>query len=112
VEQPGKSYEDKRQLTLDFSKSVLPEDQSATRPKTVSDGRRGAIRTIRQRVAGTVSVNLKVKFIGEVLSGVEALVEKAQALRTAVKGDGTKKGWWGGVAKGIRLTCPTPAGAP
>jgi len=92
VEQTGKSYEDKKQLLLDFSKSLLPEDKPAKRSETVSNGRRGAIRKLRQRAAKTVTTDLKVRFIGDVIPDTETLDEKAQALRTAVKGDGTKKG--------------------
>jgi hypothetical protein len=81
VEQPGESYEDKKQLLLDFAKSLLPEEKPAKRSETVSDGRRDAIRTIRQRVANTVATDLKVRFIGDVIRGTEDLVQKAQALR-------------------------------
>jgi hypothetical protein len=90
VEQPGKSYEDKRQLILDFSKSVIPTGPEST--PDVRQARVQTIRTLRQRVANTVAVDLKVRFIGDVIPDTETRVEKAQALRTAVKGDGTKKG--------------------
>jgi hypothetical protein len=82
LEQPRKSYADKQQLLLDFSRSVIGEDPAAEGEG--NNARRvGNLRLIRSRVAETLARDLKVNFIGEDITSPADLVAKAQVLRNA-----------------------------
>ena len=88
LEQPKASYEDKRQLLLDFSKSILEGDArevAATTEGLAQErdlrGRIGNAAIIRQRLASGLETDLQVRFIGETIGSPEELAVKAQALR-------------------------------
>ena len=82
LEQPRKSYADKQQLLLDFSRSVIGEDPAAEGEG--NNARRvGNLQLIRSRVAETLARDLKVNFIGEDITSPADLVAKAQVLRNA-----------------------------
>lgn len=88
LEQPKASYEDKRQLLLDFSKSILEGDAgevAATSEGLAQErdlrGRIGNAAIIRQRLARDLETDLQVRFIGETIGSPEELAVKAQALR-------------------------------
>jgi proteasome lid subunit RPN8/RPN11 len=80
LEQPRVSYDDKRQILLDFSQSILGSDQAGNQPGSDS-GRRSGLSVIRQRLADQLNADLKIDFIGEQVADIEALAVKAQALR-------------------------------
>lgn len=81
LEQPRVSYEDKRQLLLDFAKSITDGDSGGT-GQAVNDPRGlRRLQLIRSRLVEKVRVDLQVRFIGDTIDSVETLVEKAQALR-------------------------------
>jgi len=88
LEQPKTSYEDKRQLLLEFSKSILEGDArevAATTEGLAQErdlrGRIGNAAIIRQRLASGLETDLQVRFIGETIGSPEELAVKAQALR-------------------------------
>jgi hypothetical protein len=91
LEQPRASYDDKRQLLLDFAQSIVGDEKSAPakppgNPDNQGDllGRRGGlgdIQIIRQYLAEDLATDLQVRFIGETIGSPEALAVKAQALR-------------------------------
>lgn len=80
VEQPKARYEDKRQLLLDFSESIVgdPKESAGARADI---GTLGALQVIRQRLALDLAENLKVGFIGESVHSPDDLARLAQALR-------------------------------
>jgi len=81
LEQPKARYEDKRQLLLDFSQSILGRRDESI-PGTGGDlGRLGSLQIIRQRLAADLAENLQVGFLGETLKDSDDLAYFAQALR-------------------------------
>jgi hypothetical protein len=87
LEQPKASYEDKRQLLLDFAQSILEGDSGKASGEKELDqegdlrGRIGNASIIRQRLARDLETDLQVRFIGETIGSPEELAVKAQALR-------------------------------
>lgn len=87
LKQPKASYEDKRQLLLDFAQSILEGDSGKASGKKELDqegglrGRIGNASIIRQRLARDLETDLQVRFIGETIGSPEELAVKAQALR-------------------------------
>ncbi|MEI7955996.1 MAG: JAB domain-containing protein, partial [Verrucomicrobiota bacterium] len=79
VEQPRARYEDKRQLLLDFSKSILGPAQKGHAAD--SSTRLGALSVLAQKFAQKLATDLQVRFIGDTISDTAGLVMRAQALR-------------------------------
>ncbi len=79
VEQPGAKYEDKRQLLLDFSKSILGPAQKGL--ASDSTARLRALSVLAQKFAQKLATDLQVRFIGDTIGDTAGLVMRAQALR-------------------------------
>jgi hypothetical protein len=80
LEQPRAKYEDKRQLLLDFSTSIVG-DRQGDKPGPDAGRRVGRLQVLQERFAADLAINLKVGFIGETIESTYDLVSKAQALR-------------------------------
>lgn len=83
LEQPRAKYEDKRQLLLDFSASIVGGGRPGLgRGASRADVRRFAkLQIVRERLAEDVAINTRVDFLGETISGPADLAVKALALR-------------------------------
>jgi hypothetical protein len=92
LEQPKISYEDKNQLLLDFSASVIANADGRAASTNAGDiqeeglllGRRsglGEISILAQKHLEEIKENLKVDFIGATIDSAKALAIHAQSLR-------------------------------